>query len=273
MLKEKYAERILNQCPVDYFLSANDGARVEWPFRMQPTHEASPTYSKISKKYAIDSAIMKPELGNEEALEEAIRLDADFLLLADYLPFDFYWKSFNENTPQKRKDFIRSLEDKYSDNYNASLESIKKGIKLTKRSKFKGKIWVPLQKPHIEMYEDLNEPDDVAIGGIKDDSNRKKVEYSKKFRDFVGDDVYIHALGVGVTDEVAKMIRGNPNILDSIDSQTPMATANNMEYMRGKERMTPTSLHSLAYLFEDCRKMTDLVENQNDSGKLSFFDY
>jgi len=155
MLKSKYAARILNQCPVDYFLSANDGARVEWPFRMQPTDEASPSYSKISKKYAIDSAIMKPELGNQEALSEAIRLEADFLLLADYLPFDVYWDSFNENTPQERKDFIRSLEQKYSDNYNASLESIKNGLELVKKSKFEGKVWIPLQKPHIEMYNDL----------------------------------------------------------------------------------------------------------------------
>jgi len=273
MVKSEYIDEVTNACFLDYYLSANEGCRSNWKLRMQPVHESNPSYREAADKYIIDSAILRPEIDNSDALDEAKRLEADAVLLADYLPFHLY----NEdklNREAKRK--IQHLRDSFDSNYEASIHSIKKGMKIANEHDFSGKIIIPLQPPHIDFWKEVGKPDVVAIGGVKDEPAKVKVNAAKKVRRAVGDDTYVHGLGYGATEEIVQAVRENPKLLDSIDSQTSMSSAlNNHEYWNGDDVTTATACHLEGYLVEKCRRMSRLTKSpmETDKKRNGLFDY
>lgn len=269
MVRKEFIDRIKKACYIDYYLSANDGCRNNWPFRMQPVHEASQTYSDASDKYVIDSSISDLTISNKDVLDKGYELDADAVLLCDYMPFDFYAeKDLNDSSEEK----LNNLRQEYGGNYNASVESIKKGIKMYKKHKYNGEIWIPIQQPHVEFFYDVGKPDKVAVGGVKDSDSRKKIDCIKTVRS-EAKDAYIHGLGFGATEILIKEVKRNPKLIDSIDSQTPLSKAmNDFHYESGKEVMSCVSGHTEAFLIEKCRRMSPLRESVEgvDDGMFSF---
>lgn len=226
MIDRDYAQRIIDACPVDVYLSANDGARVHWPWRMQPTHEANYRYVDHCQTFIVDSAFQREDLGNEDALDAAHDLNADMAV----------------------------LEDVYQD-YDGTVDAVARGLELADDHEFTGDVIVPLQAPYDECYLELEGERHYAIGGLKDATASERLEAARSVRAVAGDDVWLHGLGWGATDEMAKTIREDPHLIDSIDASTPYSDAQNHEHWPGAERTTPTSIHSLAYLMEGCRRM------------------
>jgi hypothetical protein len=259
MVRQEYLRRIVDACPLMFHLSATDGCRSHWPYRMQPTHEASPRYSKNSEHYIVDSAIGELTIDNEKTIEKAIYVEADAVVLADYMPFEYYEN--NKNLSPKEQSKLSSLRTKYGDAYTASLDNIKEGLRIVEKSGFSGKIIVPLQPPHIEFLKALDYPENVAIGGLKDKNAKMKMEAAKTVRNELGEEAFIHGLGFGATETLIREMRDNNNLLDAIDSRTPHHQAmNNFEYWIGREMMSPLSSIIEGYLLESCRRMCGFTE-------------
>ena len=74
----------------------------------------------------------------------------------------------------------------------------------------------------------MGKPNSVVIGGIKDESVEMKKKIMTDVRDVAGSEVYIHALGLGMSSDLVSFFKRNPGVVDAIDcSSAVMAVANN----------------------------------------------
>lgn len=262
---------ITEDCPVDIYLSANDGARMWWPWRMQPPAEASATYRGVCDHYIIDSEPQSPSVTNEEVLDCADALDADGVLLVDYFPFEEYDSILYdaEGEPKDPVDVaaFERLKDEYDNAAQASVESVSDGLALAADHPFDGTIWTPLQAPYIDSYEELGCPESVAIGGLKDSHPSEKIRAARELREYAGDSVRIHGLGWGATDELVREIRNRPDLVDSVDSRSPSAAAMNIERWAGDEVSTPTAAFTLGFLLEAARRMNPNMSNDPEPSR------
>jgi len=217
---------IVDRCPVEFYLSANDGCHVHWPYRMQPVHEASTTYRSDAEKYIVDSSFSREEITNVDVLDKAHRLGADMVV----------------------------LEDVYQD-FTGTVEKVQEGLALAAEHQFSGTTIAPLQQPYVKCWRELREPHTVAIGGLKDAPASEKVRVAQKLRDAAGPNIWIHGLGWGATDALVNAIRNEPHLLDSIDAQTPYAQENNSSIWKGEHKSVPTAIKAQANLIEGCRRM------------------
>lgn len=230
MLLEQYAERILSECYVDYYLSSSyDGGRTEWPFRMFPPSEVYPRYVEVSEQYIVDSAFNDPNTTNKDVLDTAHEVGADMVV----------------------------LEDVYQD-YVGTVDRVLSGLETVEDHSFSGQAICPLQEPIIDCYEELGEPDYVAIGGLKDADESTKIAAAQELRRFAGPDTYIHGLGWGASEKLIDAIRSDPNLLDSIDAQTEGVEASKQDIWPGSEQSTPIAVYTLARLLDKCRRMSPL---------------
>ena len=238
MISQDYVDRILDACPIEVYLSANDGAQTSWPFRMQPTHEANYRYADIAETFVVDSAWQKPELGNRDALDKGAELGADVVVLADVFG-----------------------------DCDATVDALLEGLEVADDHEFGGKLMLPLQPPHDKCYLEIGDHDDVwwAIGGVKDWHATEKVQAAETLRGVAGD-VRLHGLGWGATDEVVRAVRENPSLVDSIDSRSSHADAMEHPVWPGSERSTVTAVHCVAHLLEACRRMSPELSEDPDAG-------
>lgn len=239
MIDREYVNRLVRASPVDFYVSGLDGARCFWPWRLVKAGGHAGMGSR--KRHAdqcdwlmVDSNFKDDSVTNEVVLDESAVLGADSAVLADV----------------------------YHD-MDATVDALIDGLQLDEGHQFDGTVILPLQAPHIECYEQVapHAPDGVwwAIGGLKDATPSRKVQAARAFREHVGPDVHVHGLGFGVTDEMARYIRKEPTVLDSIDSAT--AVSNAVGELPGKqEKMTIVAAHATAERLDALRKLTPFAE-------------
>jgi len=125
---------------IEIYLSGIDGARIYWPWRMLPVHEATKRYRNACERFIVDSAFNKPNTTNEEVLDRAFKVNAEFAVLADV----------------------------YQDK-DATVDALIEGQNQYEDHVFDGKIIYPLQAPYTDCYQDLtNHGVDIeyaALGG------------------------------------------------------------------------------------------------------------
>lgn len=233
MLDKEAVRRITSECYIDYYLSSNDGAYTFWPWRMQPVHEATPKYSNRCDRFLVDSSFNRPEITNIDALDTALEQDA----------------------------FGVMLEDKYQDK-DGTVRTLLEGMELADDHLFNGRIYCPLQRPYVECWKEVGEPEYIALGGLKDKSPSQKISAAEKVRREVGSDVTIHGLGWGPTDKLVKAVNRNPGLIDSIDAATAVHTARHMDISPGVGNFTVRGAHTIGYLLESARQMSPLTESE-----------
>ncbi|OAQ52140.1 hypothetical protein HTG_14245 [Natrinema mahii] len=232
MIRDEYLRRLVDAAHVDLYLSAVDGARIYWPWRMQPVHEASERHRNACESYVVDSSFKDESITNEDALDMAYAMDAEMVVLADV------WHEKDE-----------------------TVTAILEGIELYDDHSYEGKVIAPLQPPHDECYLELEGQVDVyAVGGVKDAGDETRIEAARCVRDVAGTDVHLHGLGYGATDAIVEAIRADPELLDSIDYSTPIQSANGTDVAPGKERMSVVAARAAAQLVEDLRKFSPYAE-------------
>lgn len=265
MILQQYLQRLLDVAYIDVYLSANDGARIDWPWRMQPVTEANYRYVDACDRYAVDSEPQSPAVDNQDVLDCAVQDDigAGVVLLVDYFPFDVYREVpgplyHKDGSVKDEADLaaFEELTDHYDSAYQASIDSVQRGLDLLADHPFDGDVWVPLQAPYVDSYRELGCPDRVAIGGLKDEPAAEKVAAARELRDAAGDDTWIHGLGFGVTDELAAALQDDPGLLDSIDYSSPVQDAKNVAVQSGDEVMSVIAARAGAQLIEDLRSVT-----------------
>lgn len=233
MLRQEYLRRIVDGAYVDLYLSSNDGARIYWPWRMQPPKEASRAYRDACEQYIIDSDPLDDDVGTPEVLDTAFRLEAE----------------------------VASLADVYQE-YDATVESLLSGLEVYDDHSFGGDLLIPLQSPVAEMYEEIGEPEGhmIGIGGLKKASNAERLRELRSLRDVTGPDVHIHGFGWGIQG-LKREINENPDLLDSVDYSTPIQTAIT-GVTPGKERMSVQAMKAATQLVSDLRDVSEYVEPQ-----------
>lgn len=238
MIREEYLRRLVDAAHVDLYLSGTDGARMFWPWRMQPTHEASATYRNACEQYVVDSAPQREDISTENTLDVAYRVDAE----------------------------VASLADVYQDK-PATVDSLLDGLAIADDHPFDGTLLLPLQEPFVECWRDIGAPTDdvwLGVGGLKDASDAARIRASEDLRAAVGDDAHIHGFGWGPTNDLAAAIRSTPSLLDSLDYSTPVRSTP-MDHSPGEERMSVAAAYAGARLIRDLREVTPFPDTSNSA--------
>lgn len=228
MLRDEYFRRLVEGAHLELYLSATDGARLYWPWRMQPPSEATGSYRDACERYIIDSDPLDDDVTAETVLDTAHRLDAE----------------------------VASLQDVYQDK-DGTVDSLLDGFEVYDDHAFDGELLLPLQKPYAECWREIGSPENhmLGIGGLKDARDTERLRAARELRDAVGDDVWIHGFGWGV-DGLSDAIRNRPGLLDSVDYSTPMQNAVTVECTPGKERMSVAAMSAAQQLVRDLREVS-----------------
>lgn len=245
MLREEYVRRLVDAAHIELYLSANDGARLYWPWRMHPPKEASSTYRNACEKYAIDSDPKDDSVTTTDVLDTAFKLDAE----------------------------IASLQDVYQDK-DATVDTLLEGLAIADSHPYDGELILPLQAPFGECYKEIGEPKNhiLGIGGLKDSPVSDKLAACEELRGVAGYDVQIHGFGWGdrenngfVSDRLAPAIRDNPGLLDSIDYSTPVQSNAATTASAGDEVSSITAMKAGAKLIRDLREVGSYVDTTPDA--------
>jgi hypothetical protein len=225
IIQQKEKE-IIDSCPIDIYVASC--MPYEYRFKLLKPKNATPSLASSGEKLIMDSGI-GDDISNKDVLDSALKYDCEYIVAKDYL-------HQKEKTTKSIRDFWYQY-DKHG---------------------YSGDVLIPLQEPHIEHYYELGEPDAVLIGGIKNYSVRRQIETIQKFSKSVSDDVYIHALGMGMSEEFIKFIKRNPNIVDSVDCSTPEqnpinnrisdATMKQSQFITPKGKTSSFFRHKIAHL-------------------------
>lgn len=241
MIDTEYLDRLVRATPVKLYASGVDGARCFWPWRMNKAGGAmGPARRRAMAAkcdhYVLDSNFKDETITNRDVLDEAADMGADAAVLADV----------------------------YQD-MEATVPALLDGLDLADDHRYDGTVVLPLQAPHDECYREVapSVARDVwwAIGGLKDESPTLKIEAAQRLRQAVGQEAHIHGLGYGVTDDLARYIRSNPEFLDSIDNST--STSNSVGDQPGRaEKATVSAAYATAKRLETLRKLTPYADRR-----------
>lgn len=238
MIDAEFLDRLVRAAPVRYYASGIDGARAFWPWRMNKAKaEADARHAAKCDHYVVDSNFKDESVTNRDVLDEAAKLGADAVVLADV----------------------------YQD-MEATVGALLDGLDLAADHRFDGTVVLPLQAPHAECYQRVAPSVDRevwwAIGGLKDDPVAAKLDAARELRSAAGDEEWIHGLGYGVTDELARTVRQNPTLLDSIDNSTAMSSS--IPSLTGtKEKMTVSAAFATAERLKKLRDLTQFAEEKD----------
>lgn len=242
MIDREYLDRLVQASPIRLYASGVDGARAFWPWRMNKAespmgHGARLSHAAKCDNYVLDSNFKDESVTNRDVLDEAADLGADAAVLADV----------------------------YQD-MEATVPALLDGLELADDHRYDGTVVLPLQAPHDECYRQVapSVDGDVwwAVGGVKDMPASRKLEAAESLRETAGDDAFIHGLGFGVTDQLARGVRNNPGLLDSIDNSTAMSNA--LSSLSGTaEKMTISAAKATAQRLEDLRALTPFAERKS----------
>jgi len=241
MIREEYLRRLIDATHVDLYLSGSDGARIYWPWRMEPPKEASQSYRDACERYVIDSDPMDDGVTTRDVLDTAHRLDAE----------------------------VASLADVYQDK-DATVDSLLRGLEVADDHAFDGTLLLPLQQPYAECWAELGEPAGdvwVGLGGLKDAGDAARVQGARSFRDAFGDAAHVHGFGWGPTPDLAAAIRDDPALLDSLDYSTPVRTPP-IEVTPGKERASVRAAYAGSRLVRDLREVSDAPDDVADASEI-----
>ena len=229
MLRNEYFRRLVEGAHVELYLSAVDGARLYWPWRMQPPSEASDRYRNACERYIIDSDPLDDSVTTRDVLDCAHRLNAE----------------------------VASLQDVYLDK-DTTVDSLLEGLRIADDHAFDGDLLLPLQAPYVECWRGIGEPTDhlLGIGGLKDGRPAERRQAAEELRDAVGPDVWIHGFGWGPTG-LAETIRDQPGLLDSLDYSTPMQEAAHNDATAGSEVMSVAAMDAGRRLIRDLRELSE----------------
>lgn len=172
--------------------------RYHYPYRLQNAKNARRSGRECCYELMLDSGFNNPELTNEDVIETAIDLNADYIMPKDVL-------GDAEATRESLEGFLDIYEE---------------------RSDCHARVFVILQPPYLEHYraheEFYSQFTHFALGGLHDYPPAEQVTMLREFAqsDAVSDHTYIHALGIGTDLEIIRFLRQNPRVVDSIDVST-----------------------------------------------------
>lgn len=160
-----------------------------YPYKLQTPAWASERNRESTFHYMVDSKIDDESVTNEDVLDTAVELNADYVVPAD-VPGDA------EATKESNEEFYEMWQ-----NHDCT-----------------AKIIVPLQRPYDESLPNFDSAF-YGIGGLlefKHDPERQ-LEEMEKARDLLGYNVWIHAFNPQLNLDFIRWVQENPTTIDSLD--------------------------------------------------------
>lgn len=192
MLREfKARMKIVANSPVRVFI-ASYIPRYWYPYRLQHAENARDWARDESLELIIDSAIGDADIGNEETLDRAYELNADYVIPNDTL-------QDQQRTTEAVREFVNLYED----------------------HPCRATPLITLQPPYDQHYRDLAGWSHYVLGGIALADPDDQLAAIRRFREAAGYDVYAHGLGLGASVRLVRALRDDPRLLDSFDLSTP----------------------------------------------------
>lgn len=218
-------EHILTECPLDLYAAST--LKQPWPHRLQRADECAPASYWRSPKRILDSAITAPELSNRDVLREAITKHATAVVAKDYLPFEAYHALYEQDRlSEKQLRVVEALEREYEDNVAATTASIEAFLDEHDPDRHPP-AFIPLHPPYDEHYrevapfvKDSHVDERYMLGGLKDASSERRIEELLAFREVAGPEPTAHGLGWGLSTDLVRLVREEPELLDSVDNST-----------------------------------------------------
>lgn len=246
MIGSESVDLILDQAPVQLFHSAEDGGNVFWPWRMNGTHKTHQSLVDQSDYYILDSSFQHEDIRMPDVLDKAATVGADMVALVD-------------------------IEGSMSETVDSVMES----LEVVDDSDFDGELMVPLQPPHDKCYLELEGVGDwYAVGGVAKSPTNEKIDAIESVRRLAGDEEHLHGLGFGVSNSMARYIRDNPDMLDSMDSMSAYQKAMTVHIDEtwpapaesvDSGRQAVVASFAVGYLLERLRQMNpDLSDDPDD---------
>lgn len=182
--------KIISHAPVKVYL-ASYIPRYWYPYRLQHAGKARDWVQDESLETIMDSGISDEDIGNEEVLDRAHEVNADYVIPADVLG-----------------------------DQGATTRAVREFMRLYERHDCRAKPLIPLQPPYPEHYRELSGHSHYVLGGIALSPPSDQLAAIREFRDEAGYGVYAHGLGLGASLELVKALREEPRLLDSFDLST-----------------------------------------------------
>lgn len=189
--------KIVSACPIKIYV-ASYIPRYWYPYRLQHAGKARPWLAEESLETIVDSAIMNDDIGNEQALDKAHELHADYVVPNDTL-----------------------------NDQDATTEAVREFVAAYEAHPCSATPLIPLQPPYDQHYRELNEFSHYVLGGIATSDPEVQLEEIRKFREEAGSYVYAHGLGLGASQTVIDALRDDSTLLDSFDLSTPEQVVKN----------------------------------------------
>jgi len=211
--KSYYKEQIVENSYVDFY-SASNTVMMDYPLRLGNPKKGShaPGTAERADTFILDSGIGHEEIGNEDVIRVANKLEPDCIVAADVF-----------GDPE------------------ATTERIAEMVTLLQSEDIDSNLIVPLQydetTSHSDHYEEISTllsrmGEDIsdhwiAAGGIKEETTHEQLQKVANLRLHVGDEAHIHGFGLGRRYNWIVIMREVPWLLDSVDDSTGTQTAVN----------------------------------------------
>jgi hypothetical protein len=233
--------RIATECPIDVYTSSQN-PRWGWPYKLNRAGKQSPATARSCGSMLVDAGYHNLTDSAEIAMT-AHRTDADIVIARD----------LTSNHPVVGDDRDRVEKSIGLAFYTAFWLDVLRGTEGETVGQWPvshdADVMLPLQPPYEVGLEWLSEPrpvsvtaanhpryisaydrfDHFAVGGLQDiEGVDERVRALETVREYVGDEVHVHALAPGTEIEMLQTLRERPGLVDSIDISTPeCAPANN----------------------------------------------
>lgn len=184
--------------------AAGVNAAYWYPYKLLPAHEANrPSVRDSCFELIVDSGYTQEQLTNKDVIEAAAEIGADYLIMKDR-PGD------QQATHNALEEFITL----YNDHVDCA-----------------AKPFVVLQPPYREHYRNHEDVysrfSHFALGGLHQFDPWQQIGAIRQFREAVGSQVYVHALGIGTDLEIIRALRREPRLIDSLDVSTAESAIKN----------------------------------------------
>lgn len=214
-------QRLHERCPVDVFV-AGVNPRYSWPNRLVSAREANrPALRRSCDTLIVDSVMQDDYFPVPDILDAADEIDADYVVMKDY-----------PSAPDATLDAYDRFMSFYVD-HPTTAEVVP--VLSPGRIRQQWRTYA-VGGPDHPMY---------GIGGLCGETPERQVRALRTAREVAGDDVRLHAFGVGTSAEAIHALResaaeGRP-LVDSLDISTPEnAVANNkIPGKRWQQRRVP----------------------------------
>jgi hypothetical protein len=235
-------QEIIDDCPVDVFcMSAN--RFWSWPHKLFSYYKASPTVAESGDTIMVDSGHNR--WGSpQDVLEAAAKVNADLVFATDVTGMEDPENKYHNDAMPEVADVrheIRAAIEAHDDpqatveSLGPALEGVTRFVERARELEILDRTVLPVQAPYTACLEIADElglftPNPqavdairyVAVGGLLNiDEVADRIAALNDVRDYVGDNIKVHALAPGRDPEMMLALRDNPTLIDSLDNSTP----------------------------------------------------